>query len=229
MCFISVYLYHKFAVEKNKDLTEYLWLVVGVLSVFSALCFVIFLLLINRTYWWTFFSFLTGKQFVVANYHEAETDEMRFVIFGHHRSFYRAIELELREFLIANWDKWKDEKPEWFDALAISGVPVDMLPPVVLQKLGGVDGARESIRKSVVVEKKRRQSMNEINKVAKVGSFALSSGNAGKGPRASIRNSIFIGPAAREGSMRGRGGGGIGLAARNNTMRGKGSTVVPSG
>jgi hypothetical protein len=146
------------------------------LFVLSMLSFSGFLLSINREYWVTFFDTRTGPQFAVDNYKAAETDSSRFEIFGHHVTYYDSITEGLMKWLTDNWDRWEEEKPDWFTAAAVSNIPEDMLP--MKFKLGlGLDKKerRESLKKMVGEEKqkevaKRKDSITvNVNQVVPEG------------------------------------------------------------
>jgi len=114
---------------------DLLYAVVGGLFVFSMLNFALFLKNINPDYLNTFFSTITGKHFAVVNFLEAKTDDLRFEVFGHHRSYYESIVPE----------NWIESCPDWFTATAISQAPSDMLPTEVLVSMGGEKGRNASI------------------------------------------------------------------------------------
>ena len=122
-------------------------LIIG-LFILSMLCFAGFVKLIKKEYLWTFFDKRTGSQFVIDKFHEVESDAMKFDIFSKHRSLYESIEeKELKTWLEANWERWEEQKEDWFTAAAISKVPADLLPKKVLSDMGGVTGRKESIIK----------------------------------------------------------------------------------
>ena len=114
--------------DASNVLFDKLWYIVIGLFLTSILCFSLFILQINKDYRWTFIDTRTGKTFAVETFEEAETDASKFEIFGHHPSFYFKIKNELMKWLEDSWEKWEDEKPEWFTAQAISQIPADMLP-----------------------------------------------------------------------------------------------------
>ena len=174
-CFISVYLYITFAdtnstiknAQNNSssivtiicnstdnttntgcDVIELplLELVFG-LFIISMLSFWVFFKLINKEYLWTFYDTRTGSEYVIDNFQELESDAMKFETFGYHRSLYENIEDELKTWLEANWERWEEEKEDWFNAAAISTVPEDYLPKKALSDMGGVTGRKASIVK----------------------------------------------------------------------------------
>ena len=141
---MSIYIYETYAEDPNKELIATLWKVISGLLVFSMLNFALFLKLINREYWTTFFTTITGKQYVVKNYKEADSDEMRFDVFTHNRNFYDPIQEDIMKWLNSNWEKWEDEAPDWFNSIAISGSPSDLLPIKVFAAMGGTEVGRRA-------------------------------------------------------------------------------------
>ena len=135
---------------------EPLWFVVSGLFVLSVLSFGIFLRLINKNYLCTFYDARTGKEFITACFQLLKTDKEKFNSFFRHRSLNADIEPELKVWLEENWERWEEERPDWFTPAAIKSVPIDMLPQVLLKKHGGIEGARASIRRSIVREKEEK-------------------------------------------------------------------------
>ena len=165
-CFLSVYLYGHYSKEVSEEVAELLWKLVAGLFLFSMLNFGLFLKSINENFLKTFYSPITGKQFVVITYfEEAETDSERFKIFGKHRSYYYSIQSELMKWLNDNWEKWEEEKPEVFTAKNIVKIPADMLPIKYLKSIGGLEGRRMSLDKLIREEeeedKAKRESLKE--------------------------------------------------------------------
>jgi len=197
-CFISVYLYRKYSTV-NMDSTisstapsfvpagdvetldgieshattpsalPLLELVFGLffLSMFS---FGIFLSRINKEYLVTFFDTRTGSQFLCHTWRDAISDEQRFNVFSKHRSLYKSINKELKDWLSENWDRWEEENEEWFTAKMIGKIPDELLPEKFTSKLGvGAKGRRKSIvammkaeEKEEVFEKARRASAAKV-------------------------------------------------------------------
>jgi len=187
-CFVSVYLYKRFAdtstsvdniircnttdagnttntvgCDEGSIESQLLFLVIG-LFVLSVLSFGIFSRLINKDYLWTFYDIRTGSQFLCDNWRNGITDIERFETFDNHRTLYKSIEPELKVWLEENWERWEEEKEDWFNAAAISSVPVDLLPKKALSNMGGVTGRKASIIKMKEekgkVVRERRGSVN---------------------------------------------------------------------
>ena len=144
-CFISIFLYSKYSENVSDNKVEALWKLVFGLFFFSMLNFGIFLKLINQKYVKTFFSSGSGKQFCANYFLEGTTDKVKWCVFNHHRSYFAAIEDDLKQWLDENWERLEEEQPEWFIPSWIALVPSDMLPKAALKAMGGVKGRRESI------------------------------------------------------------------------------------
>ena len=146
-CFLAVYLYGRYSEEANADIVDVLFKIVGGLFLFSMLNFCGFLGSINRKYLPTFYSTVSGKQFTAINYHSLTEDGPKFTTFDRHRSYFKVLEPELKTWLEENWERWEDEKPEWFTPVAITTVPADLLPKKALSDMNGVAGRKASIVK----------------------------------------------------------------------------------
>ena len=172
LCFLSVYLYEKFATEKNSNIAEHLFYLVFGLFLISVLNFLMFLSLINKKYLGTFFNTQTGKQFLCETWQIAGADKERFYIFSKHKSYYKSINKELKEWLSENWEKWEEEKEDWFTAKMIGRIPSELLPEKALEKYRGEGEIerKESIaaamikaeEKEEVVEKARKASAAQL-------------------------------------------------------------------
>ena len=173
-CFVSVHLYGIYS-DVSEEVVESLWMIVGGLFVFSMINFSLFLKLINPKYIHTFFSTTTGKEFTVQNYEEATTDVQRFDIFTHHKSYYKSINNDLKQWLTQNWDDMTDE--DWFTAKMIKKIPPEVLPDRVLERLGGKAGRLGSIA---------RMEFEEATQDMKVRSFESSLNNLGSFEKSSL-------------------------------------------
>ena len=49
---------------------------------------------------------------------------------------------QVKDFVLANWSRWTEEKPDWFTANFIARVPPDMIP-------GGFQDYAKLVRESV--------------------------------------------------------------------------------
>ena len=98
---------------------------------------------IDLAYLGTFFSTLIGPQYCVERFQSIETDDFQKfdVVFGnikHMKSVHGAV----KEWVAANIDRWKEEKPSWFN---IEMIPDDFLPVGVFEAEGGARRRRSSV------------------------------------------------------------------------------------
>ena len=126
--FVAVYLYTALSTSELIN-SSFLWTLVAILEGSFLFFFAIFLRTINQSYISTFFTTATGPQYSHARYHLAINDEMRFLVFDQHPSYYAGIRQELRVWLADNWTRWTvDEKPEWLTPRLLLTIPEDLLP-----------------------------------------------------------------------------------------------------
>jgi len=133
----------------------YLWFAFFLLLVCSMVTFGLLLLSINRSYLVTFYDPRSGKQVVRDKFHLSTSDVTKFDIFSNHPTFYEPIVAELTAWLDENWDKWEEEKPEWFSAISIARIPEDMLPVRIKNSLGGTKQERRDSLKQKIAEEAR--------------------------------------------------------------------------
>ena len=96
--------------------------------------FVLFLSRINKEYLVTFFDNRTGSQFLCDNWRNGRSDKERFYVFGKHKSLYKSINKELKDWLNKNWEKWEEEKEDWFITKMICKIPIELLPKQFSEK-----------------------------------------------------------------------------------------------
>jgi hypothetical protein len=129
------------------EVLRFAWKVVGIFIPCTVLSFAVFFFYIERNYWGTFYSFQRGKELTVKNFREG-SDAVKagytFQISKHH---WKANENEVRACVEANWDRWEEEKPEWFDDAMRARVPVEYIPGE------GDARRRESVRRATFVGK----------------------------------------------------------------------------
>ena len=145
LCFVAVFLYNQHYDGKDAINGELLWKVISWASILFFATFALFIYKIVPQYRKSFFTTMTAKKYTCLVFHEAKTDEAKFLIFKKHRSYYKEIEGELRTWLSENYERWEEEKPSWFIHKLTKNVPDDMLPKKVLKEAGGVKGRKLSI------------------------------------------------------------------------------------
>ena len=97
-------------------------------------------------------------------YEESQTDALKFEVFGTHRTFYRPLAPELMKWMNENWDRWEEEKPEWFNAKLIEKIPAEMLPVKVLKKLGGEEKRRDGLKSLMAKEKEEKEEKRNLQR-----------------------------------------------------------------
>jgi hypothetical protein len=119
--------------------------VVRAIIPFTIVCFFIFFLNIKNKYWGTFFSLEKGKDLTVKGFREAQDDGKKgYAVLTNSKKHWRSIEGEVKAWVEANWDRWEEEKPEWFDEAMRARVPVEYIPE------SGDARKRESVRRASV-------------------------------------------------------------------------------
>ena len=90
---------------------------------------------INPKYLTTFFTTATAKATTVALFHSGSNDALKIVIFEFHPSYYANIREELKVWVGDNWNRWNEEKEEWFTSKVISNIPNEFIPQYALKEL----------------------------------------------------------------------------------------------
>jgi hypothetical protein len=135
---------------ENDEALVWLSAVVGTV----VLLFACFLRLMKEEYRWTFFSTETGNEYAQNYFLEGETDERKMNIIGTNRHLWEEIRCQVGDFVKANWAKWEEDEPAWFDEQFNHSVDDDLLPAVVVTakvKCGGGKKRRGSLREALGV------------------------------------------------------------------------------
>ena len=80
---------------------------------------------INPNYIHTFYSSQTSKECLCNIFLHSKTDRQKFIVFKKHKSYRKAVEADVKLWVMKNWDKWVIDCPAWFDR---SKIPLDMVP-----------------------------------------------------------------------------------------------------
>jgi hypothetical protein len=120
------------------------WTIVGGLSGLGISFFACFLLLMKRKYVSTFFSTETGYAWVQSYFVSGQTDEVKKHIFEHNKKQWLSIRGDVKAWTLENWERWEEEKPEFFNDAFKAALDDDMIPPASLRKLNGAGGRRRS-------------------------------------------------------------------------------------
>jgi hypothetical protein len=111
------------------------------LSFFSS---VLFFSNIERQYWQTFWSTQKGKDYTMSSFLESESAAVRIRVFKMSRHHWVSIEDSISKWVEENWERWENDKPEWFTGAMKAKVPNDFIPTA------GEARRRESARRASV-------------------------------------------------------------------------------
>jgi hypothetical protein len=120
------------------------WSVVTYFIPGSLVCFAVFFLNIERTYWHTFWSTQKGKDYTIAYFLEGKGDAVKFKVMTTSRHHWVSIEEKVRKWVGENWARWEEEKPDWFTDQMKAKVPFEFIPA------SGEARRRESVRRASV-------------------------------------------------------------------------------
>jgi hypothetical protein len=104
------------------------WKVVGIFIPCTALLFAVFFFNIEKKYWGTFYSWQRGKDLTVKNFREGSDSVKALYAFEFSKHHWKAIEEDVKSWVEANWERWLEEKPKWFDDAMRARVPVEYIP-----------------------------------------------------------------------------------------------------
>jgi hypothetical protein len=137
-----------------------LWKISISLAVMWAGAFSFFLFrLVPPSHRHTFWSTVSGRQCVQANFLEGDTDEEKLGIFSCNRILFEAdLGAKLMEFTHQNWARWEREKPVWFTPTVKASVPDEYIPREFLVALGGAGRMRRGSAAASVRESFRMSS-----------------------------------------------------------------------
>ena len=119
------------------------------MTIFLTCSFILWLLLnvaffctIKSSFLHTFFGFTTAPQCTCDRFLDSEDDQFKFAAaFDNRKAFTKSIHTEIKEWVAANIDSWREEKPDFFIIDLISD---EFLPPKVVKEEGGASRRRRS-------------------------------------------------------------------------------------
>jgi hypothetical protein len=152
--FVCVYLYHAhYAGENELDETLTSAVTAGLFALwFAIFVFLIFCVIVPE-YRKTFWSFQTGRQMCQSYFLENEGDDAtKAIIFATHAAHWKNLEVEVKAWTMANWARWEEEKPEWFDLALKASIPDEYIPIAAIEALGGVGRERRGSASLSVIE-----------------------------------------------------------------------------
>jgi len=117
-CFVSVW------VGEGGE-TE--WTLVGAASGVWLLTFGLFLLLMKKRYRRTFVSTQTAKKQIMDRF-EVDDEAIKASVLMKNKKMWWTIRVKVKEWVLQNWHRWKEERPEWFTEAWVSKVPPDFIP-----------------------------------------------------------------------------------------------------
>jgi hypothetical protein len=123
---------------------EIAWKVVQLCIPVSIIFFTIFFFIIETKYWSTFFSLQMGKELTMKGFREGKDDRVKAAHMAMSKHHWKSIEEEVRAWVVANWERWEDEKPDWFDDAMRAKLPFEYIPA------DGDARRRESVRRASV-------------------------------------------------------------------------------
>jgi hypothetical protein len=111
------------------------WTIVGALSGSQIFFFACFLLLMKQELVTTFISFETGHHRVTNRFLTGETDGVKALVFTTNVKLWTGIRCDVKAWTMENWERWEEEKPEWFNDAWKARVEDDMIPPARLREM----------------------------------------------------------------------------------------------
>jgi hypothetical protein len=140
MSFIASFIY--LATQKSHPIPSTpMWIALSAMLTLSMMTYGLFLYNIERSYLATFFDTRTGPQ-MLHDIFRLGNDEMKAAVLQHHPSYYQKFRPQLKQWVMANWEKWVVEKPVFFSTRFLTYVPKDMIP----ENLPGYRGSAYEIK-----------------------------------------------------------------------------------
>jgi len=190
MSFVGVLLYYRAGGEVIEESSA--WKIIGWLGGAWCCVFGIFLLLIKEEYWVTFWSSKTGNQFAVECFVSKDTDRDKSEVLMLNEKQWVTIRGQVRQWVIVNWWKWKDENPSWFNEGFVGRVPLEWIPAedakALLERLRKQGGLRESLRVLAAAVGGAEEEVEEVEEIrGSMRASAREGGGGGGGVRGSAR------------------------------------------
>jgi hypothetical protein len=132
---------------------ESAWLLVGSMSSAWAATFGLFLRLIKKKYFRTFFSLERGCDWAMNKFLHSDLDSDKKFMITVNKNLWKPLAEEAKKWVHDNWDTWEEEQPEWFTEAWKKRLAVDWL------------SAAESRRQAMTAGRiggKRRSSFNLV-------------------------------------------------------------------
>ena len=98
---------------------------------------------INTSHIHTFFSFKTAPMYTIERFQTNVIDSKKFsAAFENRMSFKKSIHDEIKQWVAANIEDWRRDKPDWFH---VEAIPNEYLPASVVTAEGGAKRRRSSV------------------------------------------------------------------------------------
>jgi hypothetical protein len=116
----------------------------------------------------TLWSGTTGRKVMQDLFLDGADDGRKFNVFWVTRLGWEAeIGTEVKAWTMGNWERWVEEKPDWFSEVKISVVPDEYIPPRFLAGWGGANRERRgsaalSVRESMRGSARRRSEREGV-------------------------------------------------------------------
>ena len=144
--FVATRVYYASLEEGGEAVMEHstAWTIVSALSGGWGICFLAFLHLMNPGYKGTFFSLQTGHAWVKSGFAGGATDIQKSYIHGYNRKLWMSIRGDVKAWTLENWERWEEERPEWFNNEFKGKLDDDMIPVESLRRMNEGGGRRRS-------------------------------------------------------------------------------------
>ena len=104
------------------------WRLCGLIFLAMGVLWTVFLRTIKKEYLGTFFSTETGFRSNVRMFLDSTDESVKITIFGCHPSQWEGIREEVKTWIMLNWERWREEKPEWLTQERKTQIPDDFKP-----------------------------------------------------------------------------------------------------
>jgi hypothetical protein len=100
----------------------------------------------------SFFTSMTGRDYTVGLFRTSNDESAKFdAIFSNTDSHTRHIIGEVKAWVLANYERWDQEKPAWFNEAAVACIPSDMIPIPNLEALLEAGGGERPRKNSLLM------------------------------------------------------------------------------
>jgi hypothetical protein len=132
----------------------FVWFAVAGNGLIWLCLFVTLMRSMDQDYLHTFFSGATARDFTIATFRNADTDEKKALIFKRNFHVWRSIEGEVRAWVHANFAKWQRERPDWYTQKLINKIPEEVLSKEEMVMLVSGGNKTKRRRSSLMAEVK---------------------------------------------------------------------------